>query len=146
MASRFDSGSSIKNSFAVIALLIVAGTGTYVALVYNTTVTAYEYRETIGPWFRSLFMLQPRYQLMEGTPYVFKMHVVFAFGLFASIYPACSFLQSAGWLSGKSTAAINHTRFSMTLKRKDRSYQLSDFYNIFTLLFHNCARLQYKLL
>lgn len=77
--------ASFADFFSVIALLIVAGTGTYITLVYNTTVVSYEYRATIGPWFRSLFMFQPKYELMRSVPFLFKMHVVFAFGLIASI-------------------------------------------------------------
>ncbi|WP_410769820.1 respiratory nitrate reductase subunit gamma [Fontibacillus sp. BL9] len=71
--------------FAVILVLIVAAMGTYMTLVYNTTVVAYEYRTTIGPWFRSLFTLNPQYHLMEGVPFLFQLHIVLAFLLFASI-------------------------------------------------------------
>ncbi|WML44417.1 respiratory nitrate reductase subunit gamma [Neobacillus sp. PS3-40] len=71
--------------FTVIALIIVAGLGAYMTIIYNTTVVEYEYRTTIGPWFRSLFIFQPKYQLMAGIPLVFKIHVICAFGLFASI-------------------------------------------------------------
>src|SRR5699024_6670823 len=77
--------ATFADFFSVGALLIVAGLGTYMTLVYNTTVVAYEYRETIGPWFRSLFTLHPQYGLMESVPFVFKLHVIAAFGLFASI-------------------------------------------------------------
>src|SRR5699024_1123984 len=41
--------ASFADFFSVIALLIVAGLGTYMTIVYNTTVVAYEYRTTIGP-------------------------------------------------------------------------------------------------
>ncbi|SHF54858.1 respiratory nitrate reductase subunit gamma [Ornithinibacillus halophilus] len=71
--------------FTVLALLFVAGTGTYMTLIYNTTVVEYEYRQTIGPWFRSIFILQPRYDLMQSVPLLFKVHVISAFALFASI-------------------------------------------------------------
>ncbi|WP_334073874.1 MULTISPECIES: respiratory nitrate reductase subunit gamma [Paenibacillus] len=46
---------------------------------------AYEYRTTIGPWFRSLFTFQPQYWLMDTVPFVFQLHIVLAFLLFASI-------------------------------------------------------------
>ncbi|QHS21451.1 respiratory nitrate reductase subunit gamma [Virgibacillus sp. MSP4-1] len=77
--------ASFSDFFTVIALLFVAGTGTYMTLIFNTTVLEYEYRTTIGPWFRSLFIFQPNYQLMTGVPFIFKVHVVSAFALFASI-------------------------------------------------------------
>lgn len=69
----------------VISLLIVAGLGVYITLVYNLTVVKYEYRTTIGPWFRSLFYFQPQYNVMSSVPFVFQLHVITALALFASI-------------------------------------------------------------
>ncbi|GGA81616.1 respiratory nitrate reductase subunit gamma [Ornithinibacillus halotolerans] len=77
--------ATFADFFTVLMLIFVAGTGTYMTLIYNTTVVAYEYRETIGPWFRSLFTLTPAYGLMTGVPLIFKIHVASAFALFASI-------------------------------------------------------------
>jgi nitrate reductase gamma subunit len=54
-------------------------------LIYNTTVGAYEYRLSIGPWFRSLFTFNPQSELMVGIPTLFKVHVILAFVLFAAI-------------------------------------------------------------
>ncbi|MDQ0197758.1 respiratory nitrate reductase subunit gamma [Neobacillus ginsengisoli] len=71
--------------FTIIWLLLVAGLGTYMTLIYNTTVGAYEYRLAIGPWFRSLFTFHPQSQLMLGVPTIFKVHVILSFILFASI-------------------------------------------------------------
>lgn len=48
-------------------------------IIYNTTVGGYEYRLSIGPWFRSLFTL------MAGVPALFKLHVILSFILFAAI-------------------------------------------------------------
>lgn len=77
--------ATFADYFSVLAVLFVAVTGTYMTIVYNLTVVAYEYRTTIGPWFRSLFFLQPRYDLMVDVPFIFKVHVLSAFALFASI-------------------------------------------------------------
>ncbi|WP_404452300.1 respiratory nitrate reductase subunit gamma [Virgibacillus necropolis] len=77
--------ATFADFFTVISLLIVAGMGVYMTLIYNTTVVEYEYRTTIGPWFRSLFVFQPNYQLMETVPLIFRIHVISAFALFASI-------------------------------------------------------------
>ncbi|ETI68956.1 respiratory nitrate reductase subunit gamma [Neobacillus vireti] len=71
--------------FAIVLLLIIAAMGTYMTLIYSTTVVAYEYRLTIGPWFRSLFTFQPLSNLMLGIPTLFKVHVILSFFLFASI-------------------------------------------------------------
>lgn len=71
--------------FTIIWLLLVAGLGTYMTLIYNTTVGEYEYRVSIGPWFRSLFTFHPKSDLMLGVPKLFKVHVIVAFILFAAI-------------------------------------------------------------
>ncbi|TDK62985.1 respiratory nitrate reductase subunit gamma [Bacillus salipaludis] len=71
--------------FTIIWLLLVAGLGTYMTLIYNTTIGEYEYRLSIGPWFRSLFTLHPKSELMLGIPTLFKVHVICSFILFASI-------------------------------------------------------------
>lgn len=83
--SRVSVHASFGDYFTVILLLIVAGLGTYMTIVYNTTIVAYEYRLTIGPWFRSLFTLQPNYELMLNVPFLFQLHVIVSFLLFASI-------------------------------------------------------------
>lgn len=77
--------ATFADFFTVIALIIVSGIGVYMTIIYNLAVETYEYRDTIGPWFRSLFIFQPKYQLMETVPFIFKVHVIAAFGLFASI-------------------------------------------------------------
>jgi uncharacterized protein with von Willebrand factor type A (vWA) domain len=66
-------------------LVIIAALGTYMTLIYSYTVVAYEYRLTIGPWFRSIFTFQPLSELMLGIPTLFKVHVILSFFLFASI-------------------------------------------------------------
>ncbi|MBP2239687.1 nitrate reductase gamma subunit [Cytobacillus eiseniae] len=82
---RLSVHASFADYFTIIWLLVVAGLGTYMTLVYNTTVVAYEYRVTIGPWFRSLFTLQPDVELMLAVPLLFQLHVISSFILFAAI-------------------------------------------------------------
>lgn len=77
--------ATFADFFSVISLLIVAGIGTYMTLIYNTTVMEYEYRMSIGPWFRSLFYFQPKYELMNHVPLIFQIHVITAFLFFAAI-------------------------------------------------------------
>lgn len=77
--------TSFSGYFTIIWLLLVAALGTYMTLIYNTTVGAYEYRLAIGPWFRSLFTLHPKSNLMLGVPILFKVHVILSFFLFAAI-------------------------------------------------------------
>lgn len=43
----------------------------------------YNYRETISPWFRSLFYFHPDYSLMVDVPWQFKAHIIAGLMLFA---------------------------------------------------------------
>ena len=43
----------------------------------------YNYRETISPWFRSLFYFHPEAQLMVDVPWEFKLHIIAGLLLFA---------------------------------------------------------------
>lgn len=42
---------------------------------------AYDYREGISVWFRSLFVFQPKAALMAAAPLAFKVHIVLGFCL-----------------------------------------------------------------
>lgn len=46
----------------------------------------YNYRETVSPWFRGVFALQPDPALMAGVPISFQLHALLALALFA-IWP-----------------------------------------------------------
>jgi nitrate reductase gamma subunit len=63
--------------FAVIALGLLA------TVKANVTGGGYDYRETVSPWFRSLFYLSPDPDLMAAVPASFKLHILMAFALFA---------------------------------------------------------------
>ncbi len=43
----------------------------------------YDYRETVSPWFRSIFTLDPKASLMVGAPFVYQAHVTVAWLLYA---------------------------------------------------------------
>ncbi|MFC8531686.1 respiratory nitrate reductase subunit gamma [Nocardia sp. NPDC057227] len=46
----------------------------------------YNYRETVSPWFRSLFTVDPQPELMVGVPWTFQAHGLFVLVLVA-IWP-----------------------------------------------------------
>ncbi|HLS10010.1 respiratory nitrate reductase subunit gamma [Lentibacillus sp.] len=77
--------ATFADFYSVIALLIIAAIGTFITLFGNYTPSEFDYRTAIGPWFRSLFVLNPQYQLMTNIPFIFKLHTLLGFGLFASI-------------------------------------------------------------
>ncbi len=68
--------------YPMLLLTIAAG----VAATILTAIDGYAYRETVSPWFRGIFTLQPDGALMVGAPFVFQLHVVTAWLLFA-IWP-----------------------------------------------------------
>ena len=42
----------------------------------------YNYRETVSPWFRSIFLLQPEPELMAAAPASFQIHAIAGMALF----------------------------------------------------------------
>lgn len=68
--------------YPLLVLTIAAG----IAATILTVADRYAYRETVSSWFRGIFTLQPDGALMVGAPFVFQLHVVTAWLLFA-IWP-----------------------------------------------------------
>ncbi|MEU8307748.1 respiratory nitrate reductase subunit gamma [Actinomadura sp. NPDC048955] len=73
-----------KFMYAVLALTIVLGLSATVAA--NIIGGGYDYRETVSPWFRSIFYLRPDPGLMTGVPILFQLHAISALVLFG-IWP-----------------------------------------------------------
>ena len=58
-------------------------TGMYATVGENLLFGGYDYRETVAPWFRGLFTLDPDTSLISGAPLVYRIHAVTAWLLFA---------------------------------------------------------------
>ncbi|MGV0849851.1 respiratory nitrate reductase subunit gamma [Mycolicibacterium phlei] len=70
-----------KVMYLVLVLAIVAGLSC--TLIGATPVGAeHDYRQTVAPWFRSIWILQPRGDLMVQAPAWFQIHVTIALVLF----------------------------------------------------------------
>ncbi|TYB42535.1 respiratory nitrate reductase subunit gamma [Actinomadura chibensis] len=69
-----------KLMYAVLTLTIVLGLAATV--VANLLGGGYNYRETVSPWFRSIFYLRPDPDLMSGVPILFQLHALSALALF----------------------------------------------------------------
>lgn len=67
--------------YVLLALMI--GLGMIETVFYNTLGGGYDYRATVGVWFRGLFILSPQPQLMASAPLVYQLHAAFAWLLFA---------------------------------------------------------------
>jgi len=70
-----------KAMYVVLGGVIVLGL--WATVRANVVGHGYDYRETVSPWFRSLFILQPDPSIMAGVPSSFQIHVLAAFVLFA---------------------------------------------------------------
>jgi nitrate reductase gamma subunit len=79
-------------------LLVVILLGLAATIGYRWYVQQYElpgefeYRDTIGVWFRSLFLFRPEAGLMVGAPLIFQLHTLSAFVLFA-LWPFSSLVH-----------------------------------------------------
>ncbi|GAA4880673.1 respiratory nitrate reductase subunit gamma [Actinomycetospora straminea] len=70
-----------KMMYLVLVAAIVAGLAT--TLLGATGGEEHDYRLTVSPWFRSLFVLQPDVAAMSEAGLAYHVHVLIAFALFA---------------------------------------------------------------
>jgi nitrate reductase gamma subunit len=73
-----------KLMYVLLTLTLALGLSATVAT--NIVGGGYDYRETISPWFRSVFYLHPDPALMAGAPLLFRLHVLSA-GLLLGVWP-----------------------------------------------------------
>ena len=67
-------------------LLLVGALVTGMLNTLTNVFAAYNYRDTVSPWFRSLFSLHPAPELMANTPWTFQVHALIVLALLA-IWP-----------------------------------------------------------
>ena len=70
-----------KLMYVVLVAAIVAGLATTVLSVFGTGSDT-TYRDTVSPWFRSLFVFQPDIASMAAAPLAFKIHTLIGMLLF----------------------------------------------------------------
>ena len=66
--------------FVLLGVLIVLGD--LLTFGYNVFGSGYDYRETVGPWFRTLFY-DPQPSLMADTPVGYQLHAAIPWLLYA---------------------------------------------------------------
>jgi len=66
--------------YVIFVLAVVTG---MVATIKGTAIDGYNYRETVSPWFRGIFAFDPNATLMTTAPFIFQIHAVSTFLLFA---------------------------------------------------------------
>lgn len=67
--------------YPLLGLVIVSG---MIATIWGNALDEYPYRLTVAPWFRGLFQFDPQPELMADAPFVFQLHAVSAWVLFAA--------------------------------------------------------------
>jgi nitrate reductase gamma subunit len=70
-----------KVMYVLLIAAIVLGLGT--TALGNLTDHPHDYRQTVSPWFRSIFYLRPQPELMAVAPLGFQLHALAAWALFA---------------------------------------------------------------
>jgi len=70
-----------KLMYLVLTTTIVLGLATTV-MAFSDGQDAHNYRESVSPWFRSLFVLRPDVDAMAAAPLQFHLHVLLGLGLF----------------------------------------------------------------
>lgn len=73
-----------KVMYVVLVAAIVAGLAT--TLMGAGVVGEHNYRDTVSPWFRSIWILQPKGELLAEAPVSFQIHTFIGLVLFA-IWP-----------------------------------------------------------
>jgi nitrate reductase gamma subunit len=70
-----------RATYALLAIVILSGM--WATIGVNLLGGGYDYRETVGPWFRGIFMFDPDPSLMSGAPLVYQLHGLAAMLLYA---------------------------------------------------------------
>jgi len=68
-------------TYLLLGVMLV--TGMYATVGENLLLGGYDYRETVAPWFRGLFTLDPDTSLIAGAPPVYRIHAAAAWLLYA---------------------------------------------------------------
>ncbi|MDD7814460.1 respiratory nitrate reductase subunit gamma [Mycolicibacter sinensis] len=78
---RVRATTSAVDYLALILLGIIVLLGIYLTLGIQNT-SHYEYRNTVGVWFRSLFAMHPNVHAIAAAPLMYQVHAVAAWAIF----------------------------------------------------------------
>ncbi|MGQ0776716.1 MAG: respiratory nitrate reductase subunit gamma [Pseudonocardiales bacterium] len=78
--------TTVNDKVMYLLLTAAIGTGMLNTVGSNLIGGGYNYRETVSPWFRSLFTIHPQPELMVGIPISFQLHNLVVLALLA-IWP-----------------------------------------------------------
>ncbi|MEU5523398.1 respiratory nitrate reductase subunit gamma [Streptomyces sp. NPDC093250] len=78
------SATTVNDKVMYLLLTVTIGLGLAATVAANLVGGGHNYRETVSPWFRSIFALRPDPDLMTGIPVLFQLHALSALLLFAA--------------------------------------------------------------
>ena len=84
--ARVRSATTWTDLMVFIILWIMVLLGLMETVGYNILGPGYNYRPTVGEWFRGLFFFQPEPGLMVDAPTIYQVHVTIAW-LFFALFP-----------------------------------------------------------
>jgi nitrate reductase gamma subunit len=80
---RVRATTDVIDYVALILLGIIVLLGIYLTLGVQLIGAGYEYRNTVGIWFRSLFSGDPDVTVIESAPIMYQVHAAAAWAIFA---------------------------------------------------------------
>ena len=81
--ARVRATTTTTDRLTYLLLGVMILTGMYATVGENLLGGGYDYRETVAPWFRGIFTLDPDTSLIAGAPLVYRVHAATAFVLYA---------------------------------------------------------------
>ena len=75
--------TTLRSDWVMYPLLLVTILLGMLCTFVGGALDEYNYRETVSPWFRSVFTLDPKGELMVEAPFVYQAHVTIAWVLYA---------------------------------------------------------------
>ena len=75
--------TTLRSDWVMYPLLLTTIVLGLLCTVIGGMLDEYNYRETVSPWFRSIFTLDPKASLMLHAPFVYQAHVTIAWLLYA---------------------------------------------------------------
>lgn len=80
---RVFATSDLSDSIVIVALAVTIILGMISSFVVGPLTAGFDYRENISIWGRTLFTLQPQFNLMaSGVPLIYKLHIICGLAMF----------------------------------------------------------------
>ncbi len=83
---RVRATSDLSDNVTIVLLFLIVAVGLYNTLIGNSLNPDFDYRETVSPWVRGLFIFSPDASLMSDVPFGFKLHILLSL-LLVGIWP-----------------------------------------------------------